>query len=110
MPEVARKGDMVVSDGATCNPGFSCCPHSWTGIIESNLAETVITNGKPTAVINGEGPIQCPHGGTFEIIEGSSTVFAEGRKVARIGDKVKCKKCGGMGHIAQGSPDVFAGG
>lgn len=109
MPEVARKGDAVVSDGATCNPGFDCCPHGWSGTIESNLAETVETNGKPTAVIDGTGPTNCPHGGTFVIIEGSTTVFAESRRVARIGDAVQCTKCGGMGHIVEGSADTFAG-
>ena len=44
-----------------------------------------------------------PHGGV--LASGSSTVFANGRQIGRIGDPVDCGST-----VASGSGDVFAGG
>lgn len=41
------------------------------------------------------------HGG--EVISGSGTYSWNGRKVARVGDKVSCPKCKGTFAIAEGS-------
>lgn len=43
------------------------------------------------------------------IIQGSSTVTAEGKGVARVGDQVKTD-CGHISKIVAGSPDIVADG
>ena len=64
-------------------------------------------NGKLAARLTDQGIIECPHGGQFIIIEGSSDVIIEGQPGARLQDKVQCVKCGGLGMIIGSSPDTF---
>lgn len=76
----------------------------------------VNTQGSPNVFVNGipvhrqgdawasHGCGVCiPHAGT--LAAGSSTVFANGKGIARIGDPVDCGSA-----CAEGSPNVFAGG
>lgn len=74
------------------------------GLIVGNLAPTVFANGAPVAVIGAE---VAPHGDpphdTATMVEGSSTVFAQGIGVCRAGDAASC------GDTATGSADTFAG-
>lgn len=51
----------------------------------------------------------CPHGGTFTSVSGSSTVFVNGKPVTRIGDTTTCGTCGESGTHSTGSANVFAG-
>ncbi len=44
------------------------------------------------------------HGG--EVIEAAPTSDTHGKRFARIGDKVSCRKCSGMHFIAQGDPTL----
>jgi uncharacterized Zn-binding protein involved in type VI secretion len=96
MPAVARQGD-------SCTGHDACPPRSSTG-------------GSPNVFINGipahrEGdawgahgcPVHPLHGSV--LASGSSTVFANGKPIGRIGDPVACG-----GAVASGSGDVFAGG
>lgn len=95
MPAVTRLGDMGTGHG-----NFPPRP---------NIAgaATVFVNGIP---VHRQGdawdthcnPTTC-HAGVLAV--GSTTVFAEGAGVARIGDPVSCGSA-----VAAGSPDVFAGG
>ncbi len=96
MPAVTRLGDACTGHGC-----FPARP-------SSGGSPAVFANG--TAVHReGDGwsahacPDTPPHGGA--LASGSSTVFAEGRQLGRIGDPVDC----GSG-VAAGSGDVFAGG
>jgi uncharacterized Zn-binding protein involved in type VI secretion len=96
MPEVTRLGD-------SCT-GHGCWPP------RSNVegSPDVFVNGIPVHR-QGDGWAEhtCPlipetHGSL--LAAGSSTVFANGKQIGRIGDPVACGS-----FVASGSPDVFAG-
>lgn len=74
------------------------------GLITGNLAPTVYVNGKPIAVL---GALVIGHGSGAHaaptLVQGSATVFAQGRPVCRAGDTASC------GHAAIGASDTFAG-
>lgn len=96
MPAVTRLGD-------SCT-GHGCFPPRPS----ASAAETVFVNGRPVHRVgdawSAHGcPVCPPHGGS--LAAGSASVFAEGRAVGRVGDPVSCGSA-----VAEGSPDVFAGG
>lgn len=71
---------------------------------------------KPTARLGDKhegicdhGSICCPHNVTGTIIEGSSSIFVNGKPIARKGDKVihDCPHCG-TGYINVGSSTVHS--
>ena len=100
MPPVTRKGDICT--------GHSCFPPRKS------------TSGSPNVFVN-EIPAHresdswaahtcthsdVPHGThTSVLASGSSTVYANGRQLGRIGDPVACGS-----SVATGSKNVFAGG
>lgn len=93
MPSVARVGvdkvGGIVTGGVITGPG----------------KPTVRINGSPVSVI---GDNVAPHGAgphaNATIVQGSSTVFAGGIGIARLGDLASC------GHtVDSGSPNVSAG-
>lgn len=97
MPSVARQGDSCTGHG--CWP-----PRPSTG-----GSQDVFINAIP-ALREGDAwaAHTCPdipetHAGVQA--EGSSSVFANGLALARVGDAVACG-----GAVAVGSPTVFAGG
>ncbi|MDD3675231.1 PAAR domain-containing protein [Thauera propionica] len=95
MPAVTRLGDLCTGHG--CYPPRPSI----------SAASTVYVNGLPAHRVSdawaAHGCARCPaHGGT--LARGSSTVFAEGRAIGRIGDPVDCGS-----YVAHGSPNVFAG-
>ncbi len=100
----ARVGDQVAMT-SPCVGGCSACPHPWTGIIESG-SPNVSVNGIPVARQGDAGQCICPHGGTFKIVQGSPSA-ENSPPIARINDAVQCVKCGAVGKIVSGSPDVF---
>lgn len=100
----ARIGDQVVMT-SPCVGGCNVCPHPWTGIIKSGSGNVTV-NGVPVARQNDTGQCICPHGGTFKIMQGS-TDAANDQPFARVGDSVMCQKCGAVGKIVAGSPNVF---
>ena len=51
-----------------------------------------------------QGDMWGPHKHVSRLAKGSSTVFANGKGIGRIGDPVVCKS-----KVAQGSPDTFIG-
>jgi len=70
---------------------------------------SVLVNGKPIHVVGDSYSVHQkppknpnPHPGTLS--KGSSTVFAGGKSVGRIGDSVSCG-----GSCAEGSANVIAG-
>lgn len=99
MPAVARIGDLI-------NTGHGCD------------ASAPIQDGSSNVFVNGIGMSYAsaaivPHlinsGNSCVvhqawIISGSSSVFVNGLPVARVGDAAD------LGAVAQGSPNVFAGG
>jgi uncharacterized Zn-binding protein involved in type VI secretion len=96
MPAVTRQGD-------SCTGHDACPPRSSTG-----GSPDVLVNGIP-AHRQGDSwgahgcPVHPSHGSV--LASGSSTVFANGKAIGRIGDPVACG-----GSAASGSPNVFAGG
>ncbi len=73
---------------------------------------TITSPGFPTVNVNGSiisilGDSVAPHGdsphNSATMVESSSTVFAGGIGVVRQNDSASC------GHVATGSPNVFAG-
>ena len=73
------------------------------GVIQGGGQSTVFCNGSLVAVIGDAvaGHGRAPHSSPV-MVEGSSTVFAEGIGVCRTGDAASC------GHEATGSSDSFA--
>ena len=96
MPAVTRLGDS--------GTGHGCFPprNSTSG------SPNVLVNGKP-AHRQGDGwaahgcSVCAPHGGS--LASGSSSVYANGKQLGRIGDPVNCGS-----SVATGSGNVFAGG
>jgi len=71
-----------------------------------------LDNGSPTVFVNGKaagrvGDTYKKHGsGTKHkgvIITGSSNLFADGKDVARLGDKISC----GLQFVAEASSDTY---
>lgn len=96
MPALSYLG--VKDTGHGCYP-----PRANVGPSASN----VYVNGIAVHIVGDTYPTHCCgvtcHDGTLS--SGSSTVYVNGQPVGRIGDPVSC---GGL--VAEGSPDVFAGG
>jgi uncharacterized Zn-binding protein involved in type VI secretion len=101
MPQISRNKDLALT-GHTCT--------AVVPVIASQF--TVFANGVNTPVLR-LGDRCAPHTikvGLFcvfhgaKINQGSSTVFAEGIPVARVGDSTD------KGAMIQGAPNVFAGG
>ena len=104
MAGVARGGDMILT-------GHFC---SATTVIDelvaTGVSAKVFVNGKPIACVgdlteehSAFNPPNCAMH-TAEINIGSTTVFAGGKGVARIGDSAD------LGSISSGSGNVNAGG
>jgi uncharacterized Zn-binding protein involved in type VI secretion len=97
MPAAARLDDPDTSDGA----------------ITSEVCSTVFIDGKPAATVGSMDRDHAPYRPRQlhqphvpnPIVQGSSTVFWEGKAAARVGDPFQC------GHtVASGSPTVDIGG
>lgn len=96
MPAITRIGDADV-------------PHC-SGMVRAAGSPDTFVNGIP---ISRQGDVNTGHllpgdpcpAHVAPIATGSSTVFINGRGCGRIGDAVA-----GCTHVAQGSPDTFAGG
>jgi len=97
MPQVARLGDQ--------GSGHSC----WPPRPNDQGSPDVYVNGLPLHRQTDHWmPHTCPsipntHDGS--LASGSSTVYCNGLQVGRVGDPVDCGST-----VAQGSPDVYAGG
>jgi len=96
MPAVTRVGDADV-------------PHC-SGMVRAQGSDNVFCNGisisrqgdnNTTHLLPG---VPCP-AHARPIARGSSTVFVNGRGIGRVGDSIS-----GCTSVAQGSPNVFAGG
>lgn len=93
MPEVTRLGDLCTGHGC------------WPPRPNDEASPDVFTNGIRTHRETDHWPVHCCgscHDGNLE--KGSRTVFVNGLPIARIGDPVDCGS-----HVAEGSPNVFAG-
>ncbi len=94
MPAISRISDKTAGH---CFP-----PHS----PDSGLTSSVFVNGQAVIVLGTHFPTHVcgtsSHDATQTV--GSSSVFFEGKAVARIGDSQNCGD-----QLAQGSPNVFAG-
>lgn len=96
MPAVTRKGDADVSH---CS-----------GMVRDEHSPNVFANGIPVSrqgdvnTVHKLPPAPCElHAAPITI--GSTTVFCNGRGIGRIGDAIT-----GCTSVAEGSPNVFAGG
>jgi len=100
MPGVTRKGDSCTGHG--CFPSRASIEGS----------QNVFVNGIPAHRERDGWDVHCcpcprvPHGcHDSSLAAGSSTVFANGKQLCRIGDPVACGS-----SVAGGSGNVFAGG
>ena len=104
MPAVTRIGDTV---SIVCNMHIShCCPHGATGINTSG--GKVLVNGLPIHRVDDGGIIFCPHFGKFLSESGNASVLVGGRPITRIGDRIRCTRCGKSGRHTSGSPNVMS--
>lgn len=84
-------------------------PHCYPPTPAATGSPDVYVNGIPavrlgdTWVVHGACQDHTPHSGNSS--SGSSSVFTDGKPLCRIGDAISCGDT-----MAQGSPDVFAGG
>lgn len=96
MPPVTRQGDTCTGHG--CFPPRSSTSGSGNVFVNNIPAHRESDSWSAHCC---PGPV-C-HGGS--LASGSSTVFANSLQLGRIGDPVDCGST-----VAQGSPNVFAGG
>lgn len=96
MPAVSRLGDQCTGHGAwPPRPCTSASPNVFiNGIAAHRQGDAWASHCSPSP--------SC-HAST--LAAGSSTVFVNGKQLARIGDPVACGS-----SVAHGSPNVFAGG
>ncbi len=96
MPAVSRLGDQCTGHaGFPPRPSTSASPDVFVnGIAAHRQGDSWAVHCNPTP--------SC-HGSSLQA--GSSSVFVNGKALARIGDPVACGS-----SVAQGSPNVFAGG
>ncbi|MBR0257583.1 MAG: PAAR domain-containing protein [Synergistaceae bacterium] len=100
MPAITRSGDKCT--GHSCFPSRRC----------STGSPNVFVNNIPVHRQRDLWPVHCcthsdcPHGcHAGSLAKGSSSVYVNGRQLARKGDKINCGS-----FTAEGSPNVFAGG
>jgi len=96
MPKVVRKGDI--------GTGHS----GWPPRVNDQGSSNVFVNSIEAHRQDDHWAIHCkPQVGCHDSTmgAGSSTVFVNGKKLARIGDPINCGS-----SCADGSPNVFAGG
>ncbi|MBI1291826.1 PAAR domain-containing protein [bacterium] len=79
-------------------------PTDHGGVITAITTRTRV-NGELVVTVGALHACPIPGHGTNQVIEGSSTVLAEGMPVSRVGDA-----CGCGATIVAGSPNVAAGG
>lgn len=127
---IAKQGDHVVGiDTHTIlipSPGGPVptpLPHPFDGPLTDNLSSSVFVDNKPVATVdsvaNGSpphipmgGPFQAPPTNKGTVAQGSTTVLADNKGIARLGDPAKC--CDDMvpenqnGHIIAAGT-AFAG-
>lgn len=96
MPAVTRVGDADVTHCSTPFRAQGSADVFCNGIPVSRQGDLNTTHQLPGS--------PCPSHAAA-IAAGSSTVFVNGRGIGRVGDAVS-----GCTSVAQGSPDVFAGG
>lgn len=97
MPPVSRLGDICTGHGCwPSRPNVEASPN----VFCNNIA--VHRQGDAWAAHTCP-PIPETHASV--LAAGSSTVFVNGRQMARIGDPVACGS-----RVASGSPDVYCGG
>lgn len=98
MPAVARLSDSFKT-GHGCTPVSKLTGPS-TNVFANGIG--VERQGDPSVSHTFDNKSGCvPH--TVNIRGGSSTVFVNGKPIARVGDAID------QGSISSGSPDVFAG-
>lgn len=96
MPAVTRVGDADVTHCSTPYRAQGSSDVFVNGIAVSRQGDQNTTHKKPGS--------PCPSHAAA-ITTGSTTVFVNGRGIGRVGDAIS-----GCTSVAQGSPDVFAGG
>lgn len=105
MPAAGRLGDK--SYVSTDAHGCPACPHQAVGPAVSGSSDVLI-NSLPALRVGDRGiHAACCGSNTWEAVEGSRSVFINGRPAHRWGDAGQ--HCGGLGHLVEGSPDVFIG-
>lgn len=117
MAKAARKGDSITGTTSGEHGGHYDewgspihGPCSISGTISSNCSPNVFINGK-AAVFIGSNTTEsdcCDSGRTGTVSAGSSSVFVNGKRMARINDSITPHN--GTGKISGGSPNVFVGG
>jgi uncharacterized Zn-binding protein involved in type VI secretion len=97
MPSVSRLGDQCTGHG--CWP-----PRPSSGASADVYANSIAVHRQGDAWAAHTCPT-IPQTHASNLAQGSATVFANGKPMARIGDPVACGS-----SVAQGSANVFAGG
>ncbi|SMG47643.1 PAAR motif-containing protein [Dethiosulfovibrio salsuginis] len=98
MPEVTRIGD---STTGTCDKGLPCCPHGRSGTNGTGRPR-FRAGGKLLHCLSDTGATNCPHGGTYESVQGSEKVRVDGLPVTLVGHGTLCKSCGEVGSHSSG--------
>lgn len=99
----AKQGDRIVAtDYHLIQPPGTAppvlVPHPFNGILDGALSPDVNVEGRPAATLGSTAtntPPHIPQGGSFvippknrgQVIQGSATVFINGKPAARAGDK-----------------------
>lgn len=106
MPNVTRIADRTIGVCDMKIPG--CCSHGRSGTNDTGSPDVTV-NDEPLHRLADTGPCNCPHGGTFESVEGCEDVEANDLPVTLVGHRTVCLGCGVSGRHTTGSPDVIIG-
>lgn len=96
-----------------CGPAVTASPNTRAGSLGVlRVGDTGVhggPHGKPDPVVtNGHGAILCCGPNTWKCVQGSRSVFCNGRPVVRLGDATQ--HCGGAGNMVEGNRTVLVGG
>jgi uncharacterized Zn-binding protein involved in type VI secretion len=100
MPQISRDGDLALT-GHTCTPVVPVIASQFT-VFSNGIKNPILRLGDRCAPHTIKKIVCVDH--PANINQGSSTVFAEGIPVARVGDSTD------RAAMIQGAPNVFAGG
>src|SRR5215510_12364611 len=106
MPGAARLGDkaQIMPDAHGC----PACPHPGLG---PTIAGSPDVNVNKLPAIRRDDPgihTACCATNQWKTMQGSQTVYINGKPATRMGDKTR--HCGGIGTMIQGSLNVIVGG
>ena len=105
MPNATCVGDRTVG---VCDLKIpKCCSHDRSGT-NGQGSGIFEAGGSAVHLLSHTGPCNCPHGGVYRSVGGSSLIESEGLPVTLVGHATVCGTCGMGGAHSTGCTLLFA--